>query len=169
MMCGSDITKKLKLLYCLHLPGVVLPGELDTQNVPEDTEMAADATDFFIEAEINLGKTAEHLKEQNISEGDFDIGDDNSVSSVQGWWEYLDSFVTRNYKILSSPRMVNETGYQEGNAKRHTVATEKFRPPLEDFVRPDHLPICNHQPGQSSSRNVIGAGRLVEALVHIYK
>ena len=29
MMCGEDLQKKLKLLYCLHLPGVVHPSELE--------------------------------------------------------------------------------------------------------------------------------------------
>ena len=62
MMCGSDLQQKLKLLYCLHLPGVVLPGEIE--NLTDDsTEVAADATDFFTEAEISLGKTAKYLME----------------------------------------------------------------------------------------------------------
>jgi hypothetical protein len=26
LMCGKDLQRKLKLIYCLHLPGVVLPG-----------------------------------------------------------------------------------------------------------------------------------------------
>ena len=29
ILCKADHVKKLKLLYCLHLPGLVLPGELD--------------------------------------------------------------------------------------------------------------------------------------------
>ena len=29
MMCGTDIQKKLKLLYSIHLPGVVHPSELE--------------------------------------------------------------------------------------------------------------------------------------------
>jgi len=85
MMCGADLTKKLKLLYCLHLPGVVLPGELNSPNISEGTEVASDATDFFTEAEVNLGKTAKFLNERNLSECDNDLGDDHSFSSIQGW------------------------------------------------------------------------------------
>ena len=29
ILCSGDVTAKLKLLFCLHLPGVVLPGELE--------------------------------------------------------------------------------------------------------------------------------------------
>ena len=51
LLCGGDITDKLKLLFCLHLPGVVLPGELDSdhhvRNNEGGPEVAADATDFF--------------------------------------------------------------------------------------------------------------------------
>ena len=89
MMCGGDLTRKLKLLYCLHLPGVVLPGELNSPNVSEGTEVASDATDFFTEAEVNLGKTANFLKEGNVSECDFDVGDNNSFSSIQGAFQLV--------------------------------------------------------------------------------
>ena len=54
ILCSQDITNKLKLLYCLHLPGVVQPGELETGDTRDDTEdsaeVAADATDFFTPA-----------------------------------------------------------------------------------------------------------------------
>ena len=60
LLCGGDITDKLKLLFCLHLPGVVLPGELDTDHglrVHDDSpEVAADATDFFSPEEDNGGE-----------------------------------------------------------------------------------------------------------------
>ena len=80
MICGADLQKKLKLLFCLHLPGVVMPGELETLR-EDNTEVAADATDFFTEAEISLGKTARYLLEA----GD-DLEDDvekDSLSSIQ--------------------------------------------------------------------------------------
>lgn len=34
ILCKADHVKKLKLFYCLHLPGLVLPGELDEENIP---------------------------------------------------------------------------------------------------------------------------------------
>jgi len=91
MMCGSDLQRKLKLLYCLHLPGVVLPGELETLR-EDNTEVAADATDFFTEAEINLGKTARYLMEAGQqSEDVFDSGERGSLNSIQGWLVKTDS------------------------------------------------------------------------------
>ena len=33
ILCKADHVKKLKLFYCLHLPGLVLPGELDEDNI----------------------------------------------------------------------------------------------------------------------------------------
>ena len=60
LLCGGDITDKLKLLFCLHLSGVVLPGELDTDHglrVNDDSpEVAADATDFFTPEEEDGGE-----------------------------------------------------------------------------------------------------------------
>eukprot|EP00092_Neocalanus_flemingeri_P012003 GFUD01012940.1.p1 GENE.GFUD01012940.1~~GFUD01012940.1.p1 ORF type:complete len:1138 (+),score=342.79 GFUD01012940.1:127-3540(+) len=91
MMSGSDIQRKLKLLYCLHLPGVVLPGELETLR-EDNTEVATDAADFFIEAEINLGKTARYLMEAGEHEEDaFDSGEKASLNSIQGWLIRTDS------------------------------------------------------------------------------
>ena len=72
ILCSGDVTAKLKLLFCLHLPGVVLPGELEDKGgscvlrfynsskhvsykllssgrpIDDSPEVAADATDFFI-------------------------------------------------------------------------------------------------------------------------
>ena len=61
LLCGGDITDKLKLLFCLHLPGVVLPGELDSTDhglrLNDDSpEVAADATDFFTPEEEDGGE-----------------------------------------------------------------------------------------------------------------
>ena len=60
LLCSGDITDKLKLLFCLHLPGVVLPGELDTdhglRNNDDSPEVAADATDFFTPEEEDGGE-----------------------------------------------------------------------------------------------------------------
>ena len=89
MMCGADMQRKLKLLYCLHLPGVVLPGELEDVG-EETTEVAADAQDFFTEAEISLGRTASFLR-RGASEGGEEEGAEGgggeraSLNSIQGW------------------------------------------------------------------------------------
>lgn len=91
MMCGSDMQRKLKLLYCLHLPGVVLPGEVEEAG-EEATEVAADAQDFFTEAEISLGRTASFLRRGGSSAGEEDVdegggggGEKASLHSIQGW------------------------------------------------------------------------------------
>ena len=83
MICGADLQKKLKLLFCLHLPGVVLPGELETLR-EDNTEVAADATDFFTEAEISLGKTARYLMEAGEQPDLVDYGEKGSLNSIQG-------------------------------------------------------------------------------------
>jgi len=83
MICGADMQKKLKLLFCIHLPGVVLPGELETLR-EDNTEVAADATDFFTEAEISLGKTAKYLKEAGEQQDPIvDYGDKGNLDSIQ--------------------------------------------------------------------------------------
>jgi len=95
MMCGADMQRKLKLLYCLHLPGVVLPGELEDVG-EEATEVAADAQDFFTEAEISLGRTASFLR-RGASEGGEEEGAEGgggeraSLNSIQGWLVREDS------------------------------------------------------------------------------
>mgnify|MGYP003335555607 CR=1 FL=1 len=49
ILAGPDVTNKLKLLFCLHLPGVVPPGELVTGELgDEGPEVAVDATDFSL-------------------------------------------------------------------------------------------------------------------------
>jgi len=96
MMCGSEMQRKLKLLYCLHLPGVVLPGEVEEAG-EEATEVAADAQDFFTEAEISLGRTASFLRRGGSSAGEEDVeegvggGERASLHSIQGWLVREDS------------------------------------------------------------------------------
>ena len=47
LLCKADHTRKLQLLYCLHLPGVVLPGELESPDSVDGAEVACDASSFF--------------------------------------------------------------------------------------------------------------------------
>ncbi len=48
VLCCGDHTRKLRLLYCLHLPGVVLPGELESPDTTVDGEIVGcEATEFF--------------------------------------------------------------------------------------------------------------------------
>ena len=63
-ICKGDHTKKLKVLFCLHLPGVVLPGELDPDTVDSgDTEVGCSAEDFFDGANKAIEATTESLRE----------------------------------------------------------------------------------------------------------
>ena len=61
ILSGQDVTNKLKLLFCLHLPGVVQPGELDNSSDKdgEGPEVAADATDFFTPSVEETGDSSE--------------------------------------------------------------------------------------------------------------
>lgn len=83
IVCKGGHVMKLKLLYCLHLPGVVLPGELDS---PADTidgaEVAADASDFFSVASANdsIDATPGGLKDLLVGGG----GDCASALGVDG-------------------------------------------------------------------------------------
>jgi len=62
---------KLRLFYCLHLPGVVLPGELDHMNRPHfedevdgpNAEEACDAEEFFDAANDGLNQMIDQLKD----------------------------------------------------------------------------------------------------------
>ena len=52
ILCKADHVKKLKLFYCLHLPGLVLPGELDDNNIPNENSDSRSVT----KSSNNLGK-----------------------------------------------------------------------------------------------------------------
>ena len=46
LLCKGDHVLKLRLFYCLHLPGMVLPGELEDLNKPHfDEETEVDGPD----------------------------------------------------------------------------------------------------------------------------
>ncbi len=47
ILCLGEHSRKLRLLYCLHLPGVVLPGELESPDSVDGAEVACDAAAFF--------------------------------------------------------------------------------------------------------------------------
>ena len=65
ILCKGDHTKKLKLLYCLHLPGLVLPGELESPDKVDGNEVAIDATEFFEgnveQSKLSLDDLRDHL------------------------------------------------------------------------------------------------------------
>lgn len=70
-LCKGDHVLKLRLFYCLHLPGVVLPGELEHLNKPHLDEVdngggadeACDAEHFFDVANRGLDEVAEQIKD----------------------------------------------------------------------------------------------------------
>ena len=100
-LCKGDHVLKLRLFYCLHLPGVVLPGELDQRNklqrvdddIDGNMDEACDAEEFFDCAQKSLEKTAEELKQAEADDADLesskaeakkhDCGDTASLRSLQ--------------------------------------------------------------------------------------
>ena len=73
VLAGQEISPKLKLLFCLHLPGIVQPGELDTDTgrVAEDSpELASDVTDFFVEEMEEDRQTLELIHAWLVAECD---------------------------------------------------------------------------------------------------
>jgi len=81
LMCAGDVQKGLKLLYCLHLPGVVHPSELDQVEEREGAEVASDATDYFTSGQQEIGKTLHYLRMRSVDHhGDFDIAEGGSAS-----------------------------------------------------------------------------------------
>ncbi len=102
-LCKGDHVTKLRIFYCLHLPGVVLPGELDDLNRRpsvdavdgvEVAETACDAEKFFQEAARTLddmaGKIKETEEEEDCADGPPGGSDgkamsteSNSLSSLQ--------------------------------------------------------------------------------------
>jgi len=74
-LCKGDHQLKLRLFYCLHLPGVVLPGELtnvaankisdDQVDIGHDADIACDAEAFFHQAHQGLEQMVEQFKESS--------------------------------------------------------------------------------------------------------
>ena len=65
-LCKGDHVLKFRLFYCLHLPGVVLPGELKLNrrsDINNEVDSACDAESFFQQANHGLEQMVEQLKE----------------------------------------------------------------------------------------------------------
>lgn len=81
LLCKGDHVLKLRLFYCLHLPGMVLPGELEELNKPhfgEETEVdgpeeACDAEQFFDGAKSDLEKMKEEFSTEIVDNCDSDL------------------------------------------------------------------------------------------------
>lgn len=74
-LCKGDHVMKLRLFYCLHLPGVVLPGELSELNKPhletdqvDAAEEACDAQQFFNVASQEFEEVTQQLKDTDLLE-----------------------------------------------------------------------------------------------------
>ncbi|XP_040580155.1 TBC1 domain family member 9 [Lepeophtheirus salmonis] len=61
ILCYGDHVQKLKLVYCLHLPGVILPGELDTPDSIDGAEVAKEAAGFFSFANKSVNDLASDI------------------------------------------------------------------------------------------------------------
>ena len=63
-LCKGDHVLKLRLFYCLHLPGVVLPGELNARKdfTQDEVDGACDAEAFFHQAHEGLEQMVEQFK-----------------------------------------------------------------------------------------------------------
>jgi len=97
MMCGTDIQKKLKLLYSIHLPGVVHPSELE-QTEREGAEVATEAEDYFSADDLLTERTNEYLKQQSLDQATSKLSFDDSssiTSTIQGWLTGEDSKLER--------------------------------------------------------------------------
>lgn len=89
-LCKGDHVVKLRMFYCLHLPGVVLPGELDQAKQVVDevdglvAEEACDAEQFFSVAARSLDEMADQLKDDEpvASYEKVVVGDSASLQSL---------------------------------------------------------------------------------------
>jgi len=64
VLAKGDHSSKMRLLYCLHLPGMVLPGELDSDdnNGGSADEQAEDAQGFFTQSQQAMKDLESELK-----------------------------------------------------------------------------------------------------------
>jgi hypothetical protein len=89
-LCKGDHVLKLRLFYCLHLPGVVLPDELVNANNKHLDEVdgadeACDAEQFFNDASKSLDEITEKIKdpsEEAIGGENNSSGDATSLRSL---------------------------------------------------------------------------------------
>ena len=140
-LCKGDHVLKLRLFYCLHLPGVVLPGELDQRNklqkqvddIDCNMDEACDAEEFFDCAQKSLEKTAEELKQddddaelevsktEEAKKHDSGGGDTASLRSLQ---TKLFMTTSNNSLLRDKTKKIKQTSSGSG------VANELKLPPL---------------------------------------
>ena len=68
ILCKADHVKKLKLFYCLHLPGVVLPGELEDDQTCNEQPREQLKNDKPEKASIDVRENIHEMGELDIAE-----------------------------------------------------------------------------------------------------
>ena len=68
ILCKADHVKKLKLFYCLHLPGVVLPGELEDNQSCDEKPREYSKNDKPEKASIDVRENIHEMGELDIAE-----------------------------------------------------------------------------------------------------
>ena len=87
-LCKGDHVLKFRLFYCLHLPGVVLPGELRLNSRAgadhnDEVDNACDAESFFEQANHGLEQIVDQLKEtQDVPDSTRKNADSTSLKSL---------------------------------------------------------------------------------------
>ena len=111
ILCKADHVKKLKLFYCLHLPGLVLPGELDENVINESESRETSNLADNISSE-NIGVDEVDAKEEENSKtlNSFDKKDENPLVSAcevgcdaEAFFTATESTLTQLAKELKQP------------------------------------------------------------------
>lgn len=127
-ICKGDHITKLKIFYCLHLPGIVLPGELDENGQIQTSdsidsnrsnkssssksisaEEACDAESFFDVAAKSMDEMKEKLRSLDDSDSHNDTLDGDTPS--KGIDDDSSSLQSLHKRLFSQPTQTNFFGH----------------------------------------------------------
>ena len=136
-LCKGDHVVKLRIFYCLHLPGVVLPGELEDRRKEfgDDVdgkviaEEGCDAEEFFQVSSKKLSEMADTITEsEDPTEDDVSVGNANNDSAS------LRSLQRRLFAVSQPLTSPGEASALEENKTKTTTGSKLPPLPRDYFV-----------------------------------
>ena len=159
ILCKADHVKKLKLFYCLHLPGVVLPGELDDDQSCNEKTREYSKNDKPDKNSLDARETINEMGELDIAEAKLSHKSQEVIVASE-----CEVACDAEQFFTEAKQSLNEMAedIKQKDESSSTESSSTFLPRTETQYL--HRPTTKERPSSESGRETSGLRSLVDRI-----